>query len=380
MRVLHCYRTYFPDPQGGTQEAIRQMALSTQAEGVRNTIFTLSPSPHPQVLQRPEGDVFRGLSWAAPASCDLGTVGGILHFRRLVKGADIVHYHFPWPFGDVLHEWGGSRGKPAVMTYHSDVVRQRVLGLIYRPLMVSMLGAMNAVVATSEAYAKSSTVLRKYIRPSRLKVIPLGICEQSYQQAIRESQDICVQERFGVQPDQYFLSLGVLRYYKGLHTLIDAASSVDFPIVLAGQGPMRAALEKKAQDLPHGRVRFVGPVSDAEKLALIANCRTFVLASHLRSEAFGMVLVESAMLGRPMISCAIGTGTTFVNEHEKTGLVVLPENPSMLADAMKRFVTDEAFALRCGSQARARYEHLFSGEALGRAYASLYRSVIEATC
>ena len=89
-----------------------------------------------------------------------------------------------------------------------------------------------------------------------------------------------------------------------------------------------------------------------------------------------MVLLESAMLGRPMISCELGTGTTYVNLHEKTGLVVSPENPNMLADALRRLSNDEAFAQECGKRARIRFEQLFSGAALGRAYAELYRDVV----
>jgi glycosyltransferase involved in cell wall biosynthesis len=377
MRVLHCYRTYFPDTQGGGQEAIRQIALSTQAQGVNNTIFTLSPEPRPAVIHRAEGTVVRRLSWAAPASCDLGTASAFRCFRQLARAADVIHYHFPWPFADFLHKFSGVGDRRAVMTYHSDVVRQRWVGFVYRPFTRSMLGAMNAVVATSTAYARTSSVLRDFVPSTRLKVIPLGIFEESYREALIESRKLSVAERFGLSTDGYFLSLGVLRYYKGLHTLIEAAKEIEFPIVLAGDGPMRGALERLAQHLPPNRVRFLGRVSDAEKMALIAGCRALVLPSHLRSEAFGMVLLESAMLGRPMISCEIGTGTTYVNVHEETGLVVSPENSSMLASAMRQFALDETVALRWGQGARARYERLFSGDALGRAYADLYRSVLK---
>jgi rhamnosyl/mannosyltransferase len=241
--------------------------------------------------------------------------------------------------------------------------------------MRSMLRGMNAVVATSEAYARTSPVLREIVAPSRLKVIPLGLFERSYDSAREASRAISLPERFGLSPNGYFLSLGVLRYYKGLHVLIEAARKVDFPIVVAGDGPTRKALEAAANDLPAGRMRFLGRVSDPEKMALIAGSRAFVLPSHLRSEAFGVVLLEAGLLGRPMISCEIGTGTTYANIHEETGLVVAPENPAMLADAMRRMIEDDSLVSACGLRARARYERLFSGTALGEAYSNLYRSV-----
>src|SRR5665811_1006396 len=124
---MHVYRTYFPDPPGGLQEAIRQIALSTSAQGVDNTIFTLSPQPAPTILMRPEARVVRSRSWIAPASCDIGGVAAFKAFAHLAHEADVLHYLFPWPFSDVLHTLTRP-ATPAVLTYISDVVRQRWLG------------------------------------------------------------------------------------------------------------------------------------------------------------------------------------------------------------------------------------------------------------
>ena len=55
--VLHVYRTYFPDPPGGLQEAIRQISLATLDYGVSNRIFCLSPDPVPQHIEGKEADV-----------------------------------------------------------------------------------------------------------------------------------------------------------------------------------------------------------------------------------------------------------------------------------------------------------------------------------
>ena len=89
-----------------------------------------------------------------------------------------------------------------------------------------------------------------------------------------------------------------------------------------------------------------------------------------------MVLVEASMFARPLISCEIGTGTSYVNEHENTGFVVQPEDPLSLARAMNSLLVDDALAHRMGAAARMRYEQLFSGVALGNAYAALYRDVM----
>ncbi|KRH79043.1 alpha-D-kanosaminyltransferase [Ferrovum sp. JA12] len=373
MRVLHVYRTYFPDPPGGLQEAIRQISLATSCQGVKNQIFTLSPNPVPETLERPEAQVKRCRSWAAPASCDLGSAKAFKEFARLSRQADVVHYHFPWPFADLLHLYAGSK-KPAVMTYHSDIVRQRALKTLYSPLLHRTLGTMDAIVATSPAYAASSPVLADRRYADRVRVIPLGLDEGSYPQ----QGDDSILGRLGLSADEpYFLFIGVLRYYKGLHYLVEASARVSAKVVIAGAGPEWNNLKNQANALGLDRLIFAGQVSDGEKVSLLRHCRALVLPSHLRSEAFGMVLIEAGMYGKPMVSCEIGSGTSYANADGETGFVVPPANPGAIAVVMNHLLEDEYLAHRFGAEARKRYERLFSGEALGKAYVNLYRSVLE---
>jgi len=376
MRVVHVYRTYFPDPPGGLQEAIRQICLATSAHGVTSKVFTLSPQPTPSVIKSDESEIVRCRSWAAPASCDLGGIDAILRFRELCNWADLIHYHFPWPFADLLHLLAGS-GKPSLVTYHSDIVRQRYLALLYGPLMRRTLRQMAAVVATSPAYATTSPVLTSDACAKNLHTIPLGIVD--YASDMRESQlDKETLARMHIDDRPFVLALGVLRYYKGLHTLIQASARIDGRVVIAGSGPQQAELESLAARLATDNVLITGQVSTTEKIALLRNCRALVLPSHVRSEAFGMVLVEASMFGKPMVCCEVGSGTSYVNKHGETGFVVAPESPVELADACNALLRDQALAASMGKAARARYERLFSGTALGRAYADLYRKVANA--
>jgi glycosyltransferase involved in cell wall biosynthesis len=371
MRILHVYRTYFPDPPGGLQEAIRQIALATVPNGTDNTVFTLSQITEPKVLVRPEGLVVRERSWAEPASCNLGGAAAFKTFKALAQKSDVLLYHYPWPFADVLDLLTRPHCSK-VMLYHSDIVRQRWLGAAYGPLMRRTMRQMDVVIATSPAYAATSPVLSHPEVRDKVRVIPLGINEDSYDAV----GDPSIFERLGLlQGEPFFLFVGVLRYYKGTHFLVRAAKALGAKVVIAGSGPEDGQLKALAADLGAHQVVFAGQVSDAEKTSLLKSCRALVLPSHLRSEAFGMVLVEAAMFGKPMISCEIGTGTSFVNDHEQTGFVVPPENPSALATAMSTLLTNEGLAASMGAAARGRYEQLFSGAALGLAYNELYKSL-----
>jgi rhamnosyl/mannosyltransferase len=367
--VLHVYRTYFPDPPGGLQEAIRQIALSTAMLGARNTVFTLSPQPRPAVLERPEATVVRSRSWAAPASCDLGGPDAFREFAARTRQSDVVHYLFPWPFLDVLHAVSRPRA-PAVLTYISDVVRQRWLNAAYGPLMWRTLKDMRFIVANAPSYAATSPVLSHPAIRDKVRVIPLGIEESSYP----KQGDERILQRLGIAPDEpFFLFLGVLRYYKGLPFLIQAASKLKTRIVVAGSGRELGALQLQARQAGADNVVFAGQVSEEEKVSLLQSCLALVLPSHLRSEAYGMVLVEASMFSKPMISCEIGTGTSFVNAHEQTGLVVPPASPAALEQAMRTLLSEHGLAAGMGVAARQRYESMFSGPALGRAYLELFR-------
>lgn len=369
--VMHVYRTYFPDPQGGMQEAIRQMCLATKAAGVSNTVFTLSPKPYPAEIDRPEGRVIRARSWAAPASCDLGGVDALAKFRSLATQSDVLHFLFPWPYADLMHTLAGTK-TPAVLTYVSDVVRQRWLGKAYAPLMWRTLRSMRAIVANCPAYVQTSPILSDRSIRDKVRVIPLGIVEESYPVDGDES----VLPRLGLEEGEpYFLFIGVLRYYKGLHTLIKAAQQVKARIVIAGSGPEGENLRALANQLGARNVIFAGQISDHEKVSLLKRCRALVLPSHLRSEAYGMVLVEASIFGRPLVSCEIGTGTSFVNADEESGLVVPPEDAAALGNALNTLLKDSSCAEAFGRGARARYDRLFSGPALGHAYAELFREV-----
>ncbi len=371
MRVLHVYKTYYPDTLGGIEQVIAQLGQGLTALGDENRIYTLSPDPEPAVLHRPEGQVHRSQVTVEIASNAL-SIRALSEFRRQVAWADVVHYQFPWPFGDLLHLlW--ARSKPSVVSYQSDIVRQKWLLRLYSPFMSRFLNSVSMVVATSPQYRDSSEVLGGLVAPVR--VIPNGINESTYPVSSQQRLDYW-RERTG---EGFFLFVGVLRYYKGLNTLLEAARGFRGRIVIAGSGPEADQLAQQVQRDGAGNVQLVGHVSDEDKMCLLQLSRAFVFPSHLRSEAFGMSLVEAAMCSKPMISCDIGTGTTYINDDGVTGWTVPPEDAAALRTAMHKLQDNPAQAAHMGVAARARFEQLFTAQRMAQAYHDAYREVVEAT-
>lgn len=82
------------------------------------------------------------------------------------------------------------------------------------------------------------------------------------------------------------------------------------------------------------------------------------------------------MYGKPLISCEMGSGTTFINLAGETGLVVPPRDAAALAQAMQRLWDDPTLAQAMGAKALQRYEEVFTASAMASAYAGLYRRLL----
>ena len=368
MKVLHVYRTYFPDTQGGAEEVVRQICRNTKALGIESRVFYPSSDPYPASIDAEEAQLIRVKKNFEIASCGF-CLGGIGEFRNQVDWADIVHYHFPWPFADVMN-LVSKVNRPTLVTYHSDIVRQRFLGALYQPLMNQFLGSMNRIIATSSNYVDSSQNLAGH--QDRVSVIPIGIDEDSYPIPTKADLDR-IEETHG---RDFFLFVGVWRYYKGLEFLLKAMKDKPYHAVIVGAGPEETSVRRLVSELGLENVSMPGYVDDITKMSLLKLCRAFVLPSHLRSEAFGVTLLESAMSGKPMISTEIGTGTSFINKNGETGFVVEPGEPAALARAMDYLSDRPEETTKMGVNARLRFESTFTGKLMGENYAATYRSLM----
>jgi glycosyltransferase involved in cell wall biosynthesis len=366
MRVLHFYKTYKPDTMGGVEQVIGEICSGAASRGVPSDVLTVSRETSTVDL----GDHMHyraRLDFKVASSAF--SVSSLSRLKELAQNADVIHYHFPWPFMDMAHFLTRLK-KPTVVTYHSDIVRQKMLLHFYRPLMLRFLGSVTRIVATSPQYARSSPVLQRFT--DKVEVIPIGLNETAYPPA---SEAKLLEWRTRIGP-KFLLFVGMLRYYKGLHVLLEALKGSDYDVVVLGGGPLENELKAQAAALALRHVHFVGALPDEDKFALLTLCHGLVFPSHLRSEAFGISLLEGAMFGKPLISCEIGTGTSYVNVANKTGLVVPPADPAALRDAIDRIWHDEALAASFGAAARQRFSRLFTADKMADAYVELYRRIV----
>ncbi|MCB5204835.1 glycosyltransferase [Neorhizobium sp. T786] len=368
MKVLHFFKTYWPDTFGGIERTIHAISKGVQKHGIQSEVLTLSRTPEANSIAFEDHFAHKAKLDFEFASTGFSRAV-FSRFKQLSREADIVHFHFPWPMMDVVHFVTSNR-KPAIVTYHSDIVKQKALLRLYEPLMFRFLGDMDSIVATSPNYLQSSPVLQKF--RSKVEVIPLGLDEASYAPV-----EHSMREKWRAKlPPRFFLFVGVLRYYKGIHILMDAAEKNGIEIVMIGDGDA-GNFQQEAQSRGINNMHFLGSLPDEDKMAILDLSIGLVFPSHLRSEAFGLSLVEAAMRGKPMISCEIGTGTSYVNLHGSTGLVIPPNDKDALAAAMLRLMDDDALAQEFGRNARQRYVENFTAQRMADSYASLYRRILQ---
>lgn len=368
MKVLHFYKTYYPDSVGGVEQVIYQIASGGADLGISTDVLSLSNKAAPQPV-----DLGSHKAYKAKLDLQIASTGFSLSalrmFRELAREADIIHYHFPWPFMDLVH-LACRLNKPSLVTYHSDIVRQATLFKLYRPLMHSFLRSVDAIVATSPNYLQSSPVLQRH--QDKTQVIPIGLDKAAYPNPSHARRERW-RQRFG---ERFFLFVGVLRYYKGLHILLEAMKGAPYKLVIVGAGPVEEELKAQAQRDNLENVFFVGAISDEDKVALLDLCYAVTFPSNLRSEAFGISLLEGAMYGKPMISSEIGTGTSYINIHAQTGLVVPPSDPSAFRRAMDHIWAHPEQAKTMGQHAEERYWKHFTTKRMAHNYSSLYEQLL----
>ncbi len=363
LRILHVYKDY-PPVMGGIENHIAMLARAQAAAGHQVSVLVTSPRGPGGESTEAGVRVIRVRRWATLASTPISPA----LVRRLGQlEADVYHLHSPYPVAELA--WLIWRRHPMVLTYHSDVVRQRLLGALWRPFLRMLLRRADRILPTNPPYVESSIELRR-VR-DRITIVPLGIDPARFEGVDRRS----ARARFGPGPKLVFV--GRLRYYKGLGVLIEALTRLpEARLLVVGTGPMGETWRARAAELGlEDRIEWLGDVPDDELPQVYAAGDIFVLPAVARSEAFGIVLMEAMASGLPCVSTELGTGTSWVNQDGRTGRVVPPEDPAALAGALRELLADPEGRRAMGAAARQRVGQELSAERLVQRVMDIYAEV-----
>ena len=369
-RVLHVYKDYYPPVLGGIETTINLMARGTLDE-FDVSVLTCCGSSRPGTETIDGVRVVRVAEWGRFASAPFSPAFPTA-LRREAAGVKILHFHHPNPTGDI--SWLLTRpDAPIVMTYHSDIVRQKWSMLVFAPVQERAMRACTVIMPTSPNYIESSPWLLRF--REKCRVLPLGVDLSRFEQTAQtEAGAAEVRSRYR---GPIVLFVGRLRYYKGLEFLVRAMPDIDATLVIGGSGPEMPRLKDIARVCQiAGRVHFVGELSERDLVAHLYAADAFCMPSHLRSEAFGLSQIEAMACGLPVVSTSVDSGVPYVNRDGESGFCVEPQSPAALAKALNCLLSDPELRSRMGTAARRRAHEKFSAARMCSDLRQIYRSVL----
>ena len=250
--------------------------------------------------------------------------------RELRRSAvDIIHVHAPNPTMFLGLMLVPPRA-PVVVTHHSDVVKQRVLGLAY--------GTVERVVLAFAA------------------------------------------ELRGAPGEPLWLCVGRLVYYKGLKNAIDALTQVRGRLLVVGRGPLESELKAYARTRGvEDRVVWKAYLEPHRHVGAYLAATALWFPSNARSEGFGLAQVEAMASGCPVLNAAVPhSGVAWVSLHDESGLTFDVDDSASLAAAARKVADDPALRTRLARGARARAQREFDHLVMGRRSLDFYDDVLQA--
>ncbi len=371
LRVCHLGK-YYPPAPGGIETHVRVLARAQADLGASVQVFCINHEDGPTAVEQ-DGPVEVTRFGRAVRAGKFDVCPDLLDRLRRVE-ADILHVQVPNPTM-LLALVRARTGKPVVVTYQSDLIRQRVTRWLFRPVERLAYRQARAILLTSPTYAAGSRFLRPYA--DRLEVLPMGIDLSAYLEpsAGARAEADAIRARYA---GPIWLGCGRMNYYKSFHVAIRALPRVPGTLLLIGDGPERPGLEAEVSRLGLGdRVRFLGGMPYTEIVPYYAAADAFWFPSNVRSEAFGIVQVEAMASGCPVINAAIPhSGVAWVSRHEQEGLTVPIDDPMALASAVERLLSEPGLRDRLAAAARRRAIAEFDHRVMAERSLAVYRRVL----
>ncbi len=267
---------------------------------------------------------------------------------------DLVDFHYRWApsYTKAIRNY---RGK-WVFTFHNTYGEGegfgRVMSLVNDALFCRHIRDRHVICITEFI---REDLIRRGFEPGMLDVIPPGID---------------LHDSVGKEGD-YILFVGRLVSTKGLPYLIRAMSDVDGRLVIVGDGPEKAELEKLARSNGvAGKVEFTGRVSTERKTELLSNCKVFVMPSLF--ESYGLAVAEAMTWGKPVVASKVGGLPEVVGNG---GILTPIKNSGALAEALNTMLRDDALRRAYSVEARKHMQR-YSWPNIVNDLEATYRKVI----
>ena len=372
MRICSPHCGVAPETTSGGETYERELLVRLGRGGVRLDVILARGKRHP--AETPNWTVHRfGLSrglrwWVAPAVVPVA-------IKRVWDAGrfDVLRVHSLRFIGPSAL-WARRRFglDVPVVAHHHHLDPSPLNRLIER----RVVDAADRVVVGSE-FARRQLAAELGCRTDHVAVVPYGVDERFAPRPRRAD----LVTRYGLDGAVVVLFFGGLQPRKNLPLLLDvfarvAPAAPAARLVIAGGGPLREALERRARALGLGdRVVFTGYVPEAEKVDHCNLADVFVVPSAM--EGFGLAVGEAMSCGLPVLASDRGSIPEIVGDGE-SGLLADPAAPERFAERLAALLVDAGLRQALGRAGRARVEARFRWDRCVAATAAVYEATLAA--
>ena len=337
----------FPPHFGGVGVHIHTLSKKLVEEGHEVFVITY---PHKEIRD------IDGIHVIGTKGINLPGIRGLMfknnakkELEDLIKkeDIDIIHGHYLFPAGAAAVEVGNKHNIKTYVTAHgSDMFELYKSKPFMRPTIKKVLKNADGIFAVSKALRQEiiATGVSGIAEKTKLSWNSVDITKFSLK------DDDSFKKEFGLFDKPIVLFVGNLIKRKNVGALLEAKkiAKSDYYLVIVGDGPLSKKLRKKVEDENISDVIFTGSRTDVENI--IPNCDFLVLPSF--SESFGLVLIEALACGKPVIGSDVGGISEIINED--VGLLVNPNDISLISNSIDRLVDDEELRAKLSANARNR--------------------------
>ncbi len=344
-KILHISKYYFPY-HGGLEDIARSIVMEMR-EQYEQRVLCFNHTCKETIRSTEDGVEIVRIKAPFTVSSQPISFSYLHVLRQEIRSfrPDIIHVHFPNPLVGLFLLLIPLDGIRLIIHWHSDILGKQVLYRLYRPLEQRILQRADAILVTSPQYKEYSAPLRKF--SEKIHILPNIVHEPKLLFQPEDKQAVKrIKDQFSEKKIVFFLGRHVP--YKGVDILLQSVPylSDTCVVVIGGTGEQTAYWQQLAA--PYGdKVQFVGELHDDEKRRFLYASDVFAFPSIDRREAFGVALTEALYCGVPAVSFRIeGSGSMWVNQNGKTGIVVENIDPHAFAEAINTLVQDDVLRAR----------------------------------
>ncbi|WP_298872740.1 glycosyltransferase [uncultured Bradyrhizobium sp.] len=369
--ILHAYKVFPPDLDGGIPSAIRTLCVSTNDQYDNSVLVARTRGAGRNFVSDDGINVDAVSSFGTLFSTP---VAPTFPFRLLSRAshADLIIHHAPFPLNDVAIPFFG---KTALIIYwHADVTSFPLLRKAVEPLMVRALARAGRIIISDQSILQSTDTLKPFA--DKCRVVPYG-ADLTYW-ASCDPAEVEAAEFLRQKFPRMILAVGRLVPYKGFEVLLHALKRLDAQVAIVGDGPLLPSLQQQAKELGVAdRVTFRGRLAGHELKSHLYAARALAFPSVTTAEAFGIVQVEAMAAGLPIVNTNLPTAVPNVARNGREAITVAPNDPRALAEALAAILDDSTFAATLGAAGKARAMSEFSQSAYSGKIKSIYRELLE---